>query len=1462
MKFNQFIKVMFVAVLLLAFPVVQAKGGLDFHNGTFDYGQRITDMRVKVLGGEVKITRKWSGAEWVWNGEWNAPVKINDLAISRGRATYIYMHMDGEYMSFEDKSGNRILTKPWHIPDRTPEVIWVSKGGHRILFEDFTGNRVNENGEPYYFRAKIVSYQYRSGPQVKFTYSPDGKLQHIKDHFDNTIYTYTWQSDLIREIVDYTGRKVSYDYNATGGLIKVVDVLGQEWIYDKDTQTDPEGNKIAFKMFESVKKHSANKRVAELAYSNGYSIVKESQYEKKESRGYTTEKHSSGLFIETWSDPISGLLQKKYINGDLLNSYEYTFSKEAPKTAGKLTATDLRYAAGQNGEKARDDVKANAEYCVLTGGLPRWNVDRPTPASGGGSSYVQSPQFLGCSDKYFTLLSPGDTGYAHEKSIVDKKNLETPIERRNPDPVSPSSYIKTKIESDARGNKTVYYYDQWKNETQVDYPNGTSISRTWHSKYDFPLTETNEKGIVTAYEYDDKGNLLTLIEAKGTVDERITRYTYDQYGQVKTVTTGESAANNTALATTSYEYDEYGNVIQVTDPEGNITLYGDYDVLGNAKTVTDARANDLPDDEQYTWKTTYDAAGNVLKNEDPYGKGEIYTYDKAGNLESLTSASGSKVVLANNALGQPLTMMDDNGKVTKIEYDKAGRLTLVTDANGNRAQTIYDAKGNLQRTIDGEGNSIQLNYTEGLLRSIQYPRHKELLSYDNRNRVKQTTQQGNGRNYIRKRDLDPSGNLIGSVDAQENATAYEYDALNRVTKMIDAEGGVTEFTYDARDSLLQVKDPEGRLTIYTYNKNDHLLTETKDGDQNTNRLRRYDYDQNGNLISIINPEQEKTTYEFDQANRLAKARVFANKDHAHPIKVINYQLNEKNHLVGWSQQASINLPEGVTPTADIIPLSETYSYNNLEQLESVAVDFGGFTKTYSYSYYPNGLKKTYTNPEGITYTYYYNKNNQLMAVHIPGEGQISYGSFDWLMPQTILLPGGQRVSLKYNDFQQLKEQVLKKGNSEELAKAVYEYDFEQNITKIEKGEGIFNYGYDDLYRLTTVDSPEDYEANDETFHYDGVGNRVERVETRAEDGNINESQHYNLKNQLQTIDSSVDAEDTAYTYNVNGHTKTKTTNGVATEYIYNHEERLIKVNRDGVTIADYVYNSQGQRVKKTVNGIATWYLYNQNGLAAEYGSTGQLIKEYHFHPLKTWMTDPLFMRTATGSYYYYHNDHLGTPQQLLDATGQVVWAAQYSVFGKAIIITDIVESNLRFPGQYYDHETQLHHNYFRDYDPATGRYIQSDPLKMDSSVNYYIYAQQNPLIHVDPTGEIALSAGGFVIGAALDIAIQLAVNGMRPECIKWDVVLIAAVAGALNPFAAGSAASTIMKGEQMAARAQNRRAGSRAAKRAGQKANKHYQNGWAEMASWGAVEGGAEVAGNLIPDDKHWRPQNECDPCK
>jgi uncharacterized protein RhaS with RHS repeats len=68
--------------------------------------------------------------------------------------------------------------------------------------------------------------------------------------------------------------------------------------------------------------------------------------------------------------------------------------------------------------------------------------------------------------------------------------------------------------------------------------------------------------------------------------------------------------------------------------------------------------------------------------------------------------------------------------------------------------------------------------------------------------------------------------------------------------------------------------------------------------------------------------------------------------------------------------------------------------------------------------------------------------------------------------------------------------------------------------------------------------------------------------------------------------------------------------------------------------------------------------------------------------------------------YYYHNDHLATPQKMTDSSGAVVWSADYKPFGEATVTVSTITNNLRGIGQYFDAETGLNYNYFRDYNPA------------------------------------------------------------------------------------------------------------------------------------------------------------------
>jgi len=145
-------------------------------------------------------------------------------------------------------------------------------------------------------------------------------------------------------------------------------------------------------------------------------------------------------------------------------------------------------------------------------------------------------------------------------------------------------------------------------------------------------------------------------------------------------------------------------------------------------------------------------------------------------------------------------------------------------------------------------------------------------------------------------------------------------------------------------------------------------------------------------------------------------------------------------------------------------------------------------------------------------------------------------------------------------------------------------------------------------------------------------------------------------------------------------------------------------------------------------------MYSDEGLIGEYDSTGNEIKAYGYKPGSTWTTDPLFMKVGS-EYYFYQNDHLGTPQKMTAVNGAVVWSAKYSSFAEADVdASSTITNNLRFPGQYYDQETGLHYNWHRYYEPNTGRYLTPDPIGLAGGINLFAYVQGNPLRYVDPYG--------------------------------------------------------------------------------------------------------------------------------
>lgn len=161
----------------------------------------------------------------------------------------------------------------------------------------------------------------------------------------------------------------------------------------------------------------------------------------------------------------------------------------------------------------------------------------------------------------------------------------------------------------------------------------------------------------------------------------------------------------------------------------------------------------------------------------------------------------------------------------------------------------------------------------------------------------------------------------------------------------------------------------------------------------------------------------------------------------------------------------------------------------------------------------------------------------------------------------------------------------------------------------------------------------------------------------------------------------------------------------------------------------------------------TLFVYDEAGhLIGEYDGSGNAIQEH------VWFTNMPVAVLVGSSLYYVHTDQLGTPRIITDGNA-AIWRWESGPFGEEAAQEDPdgdqtdFTYNLRFPGQYYDVETGLHYNYYRTYDPATGRYLESDPVGLGGGLDTYGYVSGNPLSGYDLFGltDVLYDANGNTI---------------------------------------------------------------------------------------------------------------------
>jgi RHS repeat-associated protein len=795
-----------------------------------------------------------------------------------------------------------------------------------------------------------------------------------------------------------------------------------------------------------------------------------------------------------------------------------------------------------------------------------------------------------------------------------------------------------------------------------------------------PASGTRQRKISTTWN--------ATFRAPATVTEanRTTSFTYDASGNTLTKSITDTSVTPNVSRTWTYTYDSYGRVLTADGPRTDVpdgTTYTYYTCTtgyqcGQLQTVTNAAG-------QTTTYNTYNAYGQPLTITDPNGILTTLTYDARQRLTSRQTASETTAFdYWPTGLLKKVTLPD--ASFIAYTYDGAHRLTQITDALGNKTVYTLDAMGN--RTAENSydpANALHRTHTR---------------VFNTLNQLWKDVNAAGTAAVTTTLGYDPQGNQTSIAAPLARNTANAYDELNRLKQITDPANGLTQFGYDADDNLTSVTDPRTLVTTYQYSGFGDLKTQTSPDTGTTGNT----YDSAGNLATSTDARGALSTYTYDALNRVSSvAYSLAGTTDQTLNFTYDTGTNGKGHLTGASDANH----------------SLSWSYDSLGRVTNKSQTVGTITKSVGYAY-TNGNLTTLTTPSGQTVTYGYNGNHQVTSVAVNGTTVLNSVTYEPLGPVSGWTWGNSTTTTRTYDADGKISQIVSAGTK------TYSYDDAFRITGLtdsSPGAANWTYGYDSLDRLTSGASP----TVTRGWSYDANGNRQTETGTSPSTYTVSPS-----SNRIAGITGALAR---TYAYDAAGNTTGYSTVTAS----YNNAGRL-QTLANGSSTETSVYNALGQRIRISggVNGTVL-YAYDEAGhVLGEYDATGTLIEE------TVWLGDiPVATLRPSGTtiaLYYVHSDQLNTPRQVTRPSDNVaLWTWNADPFG-----TDAANPNptgagafaynLRFPGQVFDGQAGLHQNMARDYDPAAGRYVESDPIGLDAGVNTYAYVEGDPLDAADPLG--------------------------------------------------------------------------------------------------------------------------------
>jgi RHS repeat-associated protein len=707
---------------------------------------------------------------------------------------------------------------------------------------------------------------------------------------------------------------------------------------------------------------------------------------------------------------------------------------------------------------------------------------------------------------------------------------------------------------------------------------------------------------------------------------------------------------------------------------------------------------------QGTTQYGYDANGEAVSQTDPLSHTSTQILDALRRPTATTLPDNSSTQTAWSALGDITSAKDPKGITTTYQRNAWGEVLSETSPDSGTQSFTRDVAGNVSSKTDALGKTT--TYTRNALGQVSSI----------------TLSDGSTQTLA----YNTAGYLVQMTDAS-GSTVYTRDALGRILQKVQTVNDnpanpstyTTATTYHPGGQVASIRYPSGLTVHYRLGTGAQVgqITQVDVQEPGKNQpvlpwVSNFTYTAlaqpkawNWNCLTG-NGKTATSTANCDSASRSfdASGRMTANE-------FASYQFDAAGRITGitqnlWALQAAVpEVPATATSPATPavpasyypVPLSWTAGYDNRDRLTSFTR--AGASTQYTYDANSNRLSSTDTTTSDTDLDGDFDAADlQRTTAQTPTIANDSNRLLGWSQINTT-----QRLNAK--------GQPVTSSTSTQVN---YGLDAAGNLTS----DGLRTFSYDASNRLTQVQVGDADEASKVTYLHNAAGQRVFKSEPQV----------------AQTAPSEAQ---------------------LGTEFITwlkkNFGWLFAQAQQNATLGQSYVY------------GDGPLNSYN---LLGEYGNGGSKSAgrmEYIYLPTETGAAQ-LIGLYKNNRFYAVHTDHLGTPRQITDDTNKVVWQWAYSAFGdnkptgilkattnpKAAITNQpklltatspTITMNLRFPGQYWDDESKLSYNYFRNYQPNQGRYTQPDPIGLDGGWSRFGYVEGNPLSMTDPLGLMGQGSG-------------------------------------------------------------------------------------------------------------------------